>query len=170
MAEGYFRKDDPAIHDFLSEVHDIPIHSLLSPDSKLRNMLLKIDPSIRKFVFTASVRHHAERCLNALGIADLFDGIIDVKACNFATKHSKEAFQIASQIAGATNPEECLFFDDSIRNIQVGREFGWRSVLVGRVGRDCGARITTEHAEHEIDSIYSIPTIYPELFTHSKCF
>jgi len=169
MAEGHFKKDDPAVHDFLNEVHDIPIHSLLSTDSKLRDMLLTIDPSIRKFVFTASVRHHAERCLEALGIADLFEDIIDVTACNFATKHSKEAFRVASRIAGATNPEECLFFDDSVRNIQVGREFGWRSVLVGRMGRDCGTQITTETAEHEIDSIHSIPTIYPDLFTKSKC-
>ena len=40
-------------------------------------MLLKIDPSIPKYIFTASVRDHAERCLRALGIEDLFVDIID---------------------------------------------------------------------------------------------
>lgn len=103
------------------------------------------------------------------GITDLFEDIIDVTACNFATKRSTEVFQVASQIAGATNPEECLFFYDSVRNIQVGREVGWRGVLVGRIGRDCGTKVTMETAEHDIDSIHSIPTIYPYLFTKSKC-
>ena len=52
-----------------------------------------MDPSIPRYIFTASVRHHAERCLKALGIEDLFQDIIDVKACSLATKHSTDAFE-----------------------------------------------------------------------------
>ena len=71
----FFRVSE--IDEYLADVHDIPISEHLSIDNELRNMLLKIDPSIPKYIFTASVRDHAERCLRALGIEDLFVDIID---------------------------------------------------------------------------------------------
>jgi len=139
---------------------------LLLPDDKLRQIILAIDPSIRKFVFTASVRHHAERCLQALGIDDLFDGIIDVKDCNFETKHSISSFHIAMKKAGVVNVEECVFLDDSLTNIYAASQVGWRSVLVGTTGRDCGKRVTSEHAEIEIDKIHDMEKILPEIFVY----
>ena len=33
-----------------------------------------------KWVFTASTKPHATRCLELLGISDMFEGIIDVRA------------------------------------------------------------------------------------------
>jgi len=36
--------------------------------------------------------------------------------------------------------------------------------LVGRVGRDCGTTISSEHAELEIDRIHDFPNVLPELF------
>ena len=91
-----------------------------------------------------------------------------VKSCNLATKHSKEAFQAALNIAGVKDPETCLFLDDSTKNIKVGRSMGIRSILVGRVGRDCGKPISSEHAEHEIDCIHDLPNIVPEIFEHGR--
>lgn len=137
-AEGYIEQTDEAIDQFLQDVHDIPIHDLLQPDQELREMLLRMDPSIQKYVFTASVEDHAERCLQALGIADLFVGIIDCKKCHLETKHSHHSFLAAMRIAGVEDPERCLFLDDNLKNIEAARQIGWRSVLVGRVGRDCG--------------------------------
>ena len=174
LAEGYIDHNDQAIDDFLQQVHDIPIHELLQPDPELRQLLLKIDPSIPKYIFTASVREHAERCIQALGIDDLFVGIIDCKMCQLETKHSEKSFHIAMEVAGVKDnefdsnttfhPESCLFFDDNIKNIEAARNIGWRSVLVGTVGRDCGTTITTEHAEHEIERIHHLRHVLPELF------
>ena len=65
------------IDAYLADVHDIPIHDHLTIDNDLRDIILKIDPAIPKYIFTASVRAHAERCLRALGIEDLFVDIID---------------------------------------------------------------------------------------------
>lgn len=167
MAEGHIDRDCPkSIDEFLHKVHDLPIHQLLVPDDKLRQIILDIDPTIRKFVFTASVRHHATRCLQALGIDDLFDGIIDVKDCNFETKHSTSSFHIAMQKADVVNVEECIFLDDSLTNILAASQVGWRSVLVGTTGRDCGSKITSEHAEVEIERIHDIEKILPEIFMH----
>lgn len=168
LAENYLEKTEKAIDRFLSDVHDIPISDLLQPDTELRAILLRMDPSIPKYIFTASVRDHAERCLQALGIADLFVDIIDCKKCDLETKHSLHSFQTAMRIAGMSDPERCLFLDDSIKNIGAAREIGWRSVLVGRVGRDCGKPITTEHAELEIDRIHDIVDCLPELFSQAS--
>lgn len=167
MAEGLIDRDCPkSIDGFLDKVHDLPIHQMLVPDDKLRQIILAIDPTIRKYVFTASVRHHAARCLQALGIDDLFDGIIDVKDCNFETKHSVSSFHIAMNKASVTNVEECIFLDDSLTNILAASQVGWRSVLVGTTGRDCGKKVTSEHAEAEIERIHDIEKILPEIFMH----
>jgi len=152
------------IDAYLRDVHDLPIHEHLKLDNELRDMILKIDPSIPKYIFTASVREHAERCLKALGIEDLFVDIIDVKSCNLNTKHARESFEAAMRIAGVTDPEGCIFLDDSTTNIKAARSVGWRSFLVGTVGRDCGKTITSEHAEQELNRIHDLPEILPEIF------
>ncbi len=166
LAEGHIPNDEKAIDSFLEEVHDIPIYDLISPDPKLREILLKLDPEIPKFIFTASVSHHAIRCLRALGVEDIFeDKVIDVKKCNLETKHSRHSFQAAMEIAQVDDPESCLFLDDSVTNIEAARKIGWRSVLVGKVGRDCGKPISSESAELEIDRIHDMVVALPELFT-----
>ena len=166
LAEGYIDGSAEAIDDFLQGVHDIDVMANLNRDHRLRQLLLEMDPSIPKYIFTASVRDHAERCLKALGIDDLFVDIVDVKACNLETKHSPSSFQAAMRIAGVTNPEACVFLDDSVRNINAARQVGWRSILVGRVCRDTGQPITADDAEAEIDVIHQFPKVLPELFEH----
>ncbi|KAI2499264.1 haloacid dehalogenase-like hydrolase [Fragilaria crotonensis] len=166
LAEGYIDGSEEAIDSFLKGVHDIDVMANLNQDHRLRQLLLDMDPTIPKYIFTASVREHAERCLKALGIDDLFVDIIDVKSCNLETKHSPSSFQAAMRIAGVTNPEACVFLDDSVRNICAARQVGWRSILVGRVSRDTGQPITADDAEAEIDVIHHFPKVLPELFGH----
>jgi putative hydrolase of the HAD superfamily/pyrimidine and pyridine-specific 5'-nucleotidase len=189
LAEGYLEDSPEAIDAFLLDVHDIPIHSLLQRDDELREMLLALDPSIPKYIFTASVSHHAMRCLTALGIQDMFVDVIDCKLCDFESKHAKHSFQVAMKVAGVQDPERCLFFDgeymtyicyclsfwkvahsspDNTKNIHAARQVGWRCVLVGKIGRDCGTTITSEHAELEVEQIHDIPRVLPELFPDQK--
>lgn len=168
MISKHYIEDSPeAIDEYLEAVHDIPIHEYLSKDNKLRQVLLSMDPTIPKYVFTASVRAHAERCLHALGIEDLFVDIIDVKSCGFVTKHSREAFEAAMRIASVNDPERCLFLDDSVKNLKMAKEMGWRGILVGRKARDTGEIITCDDAENEIDCIYDLASILPKLFKAS---
>lgn len=160
LAEGYL--DPSRIDEFLKAVHDVEFH--FERDSKLRDIIKSMDPTIPKYIFTASVKHHAERCLEQLGIHDLFVDIIDCKACNLETKHSLHSFKTAMRIAGVNNPEACLFLDDNRNNLAAARKIGWRGVLVGRVGRDCGTTIDSEHAELAVDAIHDIANVLPELF------
>jgi putative hydrolase of the HAD superfamily len=103
-AEGYVDDTAEAIDAFLQAVHDIPVHEMLPRDDALRDLILAMDPTIPRYVFTASVREHAERCLRALGIADLFVDIIDCRRCDLETKHSPHSFRVAMDVAGWTIP------------------------------------------------------------------
>ena len=101
LAEGYLEDTEESVNRFLAEVHDIPIKELLPRDDNLRRVLLRMDPSIPKFIFTASVRDHTLRCLQALGLDEgLFVDIIDCKSCKLETKHSRFSFEIAMKVAG----------------------------------------------------------------------
>lgn len=49
IAEGYLDRDcQESMDGFLDTVHDLPIHQLLAPDDKLRQIILAIDPKVRK--------------------------------------------------------------------------------------------------------------------------
>ena len=164
LAEGHLNDSEEAIDEYLRYVHDIPIHDLIGKDKALREMILSLDPSIPRYIFTASVRDHALRCITALGIEDLFVDIIDCKRCGLETKHSHHSFKVAMGVAGVSNPEACLFVDDSTKNIHAAREIGWRSILVGKIGRDHGNVVSSEHAEFEVDRIHDLPSAFPEIF------
>ena len=165
LEEEIIANTPEGIDEYLQKVHDIPLDDI-QPDPVLRDMLLRIDRP--RWVFTASVASHAQRCLERLGIADLFLGIIDCKACNLATKHSKEAFEAAMAVAGvdAADGGRCLFFDDSTKNIRTAKvDMGWRTCLVGLYGRDDQQRITCPEADLEVANIRELTTAMPTLIT-----
>ena len=63
------------------------------------------------------------------------------------------------RIAGVTDPGSCLFMDDSVKNIRTANREGWRTVLVGLVGRDDGQPIVCEEADAAIASIHDLPSV-----------
>ena len=80
LAEGHLSNCEISIDNYLKYAHDIPIHTLIKKDEELRNMILSMDSSIPRYIFT-------ERCLKALGIIDLFQDIINVNACCMSISH-----------------------------------------------------------------------------------
>ena len=95
--------DDALLEEYLEFCHDIPLHHHIKPDPELRAMLQSI--ALPKWVFTASIKAHAERCLDLLGVGDLFEGIIDVRAVDWLTKHNPDAYTKAMNIGRAWVPE-----------------------------------------------------------------
>lgn len=95
----------------------------------------------------------------------MFEGIIDVRAVDWLTKHNPDAYRKAMTIAGVTQePGRCLFLDDSTSNMRAAKTVGWRTVLVGRHARDCGSLIECTDADHAVDTIHELERIMPELF------
>jgi pyrimidine 5'-nucleotidase len=100
------------IEQYLHLVHDIPLHEI-ERNLEMRQLLLRTN--VKRWIFTASSREHAMRCLKRVGIEDLFEGIIDCRAVNQVTKHDPEAFRIAMEMAGAKDPSRCMLLDDSVQ-------------------------------------------------------
>jgi len=166
LRENILENTTEAVDGYLEYAHDVDVAATLAPNPTLRATLLAIDPDIPKFIFTASVREHAQACLAALGIADLFppERIIDTKVCELQTKHSASSFEAAMRFAGVSEAARCLFFDDSVKNIQMAREMGWRGVLVGLVGRDDGKKVECGDCEAGIERIEDMRGVVPEIF------
>lgn len=161
LAECLLPRQD--IEDFLTEVHNID-YSDIEEDKVLRELLSKCKRKQDRYVFTASAREHADRCLKKIGIADLFYSIIDTRVCCLETKHSVPAFESAMIAAGCAEPRECVLFDDSVKNIKMAKRMGWTTVLVGLRERDTGKLFTCEEADHHIESLHDLPRVMPGLF------
>ncbi len=114
--------------DYLDYVHDVPVEEILSPDPELHAILAGYPQ--RKLIFTNSDIKHTRRVLNHIGIADLIDGTVDVQDMAPHCKPQPEAFQYALDLFGGIQPDECLFIDDSIRNIETAAGLGMAVVHV----------------------------------------
>jgi len=118
--------------EYLAFVHDLPLEKFIKPDTDLRTMLLSLPQ--HRWIFTNADANHANRVLNILGVSDCFDGIIDIHAIDFACKPEIIAYQRALAITGEIDPNHCIIFDDSVRNLSPARQLGFYTVLVGKNG------------------------------------
>lgn len=142
--------DRAGVEDFLLKVHDIDYDDI-APDPALVEVLARLMKVAPCWVFTASAREHAQRCLARVGLDTLpWQGIIDTRDCDLQTKHVASSFHVAMKKAGATDPSTCLFFDDSKKNVCAAKALGWTTVLVGLYDRDTGDRIYCDEADFHI--------------------
>lgn len=112
--------------EYLNFVHDIPVLDRLVPDPKIKEMLQSLPH--QKYIFTNSDTNHANRILNHLDIQDQFVGIIGIMDIFPSCKPMKEAFDIALKKIGHL-PEECIFIDDSIKNLNQAKQLGIYTIL-----------------------------------------
>jgi putative hydrolase of the HAD superfamily len=139
--------------DYLAYVHDIPLDTYLKPDPAVRSVLQECTQ--KKIIFTNADRAHARRVLTVLGLDDLFEGVIDILDISPYCKPMPQAFQIAIEKA-RVNPKECVFLDDSQRNLQAANQQGLTPVLVSQTppqNRDV----------FWISSLSELPKLYPLL-------
>jgi putative hydrolase of the HAD superfamily len=118
--------------EYLAFVHDLPLEKYIHPDPGLHELLLSLPQ--KRWIFTNSDANHARRVLSILGVEDCFDGIIDIRAIDFACKPEKLAYERALAISGDSDPAQCIIFDDSVRNLAPARELGFYTILVGKDG------------------------------------
>lgn len=142
--------------DYLSFVHDLPLHEYIQPSPDLRALLLSLPQ--QRWIFTNADADHASRVMNILGVADCFSGVIDVRAIGFACKPEEVAFQRALSLAGHPPPEECIFLDDSAENLGTAYQLGFTTVLVGKDG---------DHApfvNYSLKHLLQLPEVVPGLW------
>lgn len=118
------------VQDFLTFVHDIPLGDYLHPNLALREVIASL--ATRNLVFTNADAAHAGRILKALALEDCFEAIIDVNAVAPYCKPMPDAFRIAMERAGESDPTRCVMIDDLPRTTRAAREAGFFSILFGQ--------------------------------------
>jgi putative hydrolase of the HAD superfamily len=116
---------DPA--EFHALFHDLSLDAL-ARDPELLIALAKLPG--RRFIFTNADDRHAERVLDHLGLAELFDDVFHIHSFGFAPKPDPVGFQRMIDAHGL-NPRATCFFEDSERNLKPAADLGMTTVLVG---------------------------------------
>src|SRR5512135_297321 len=123
---------DPDPEDYLEFVHDIQLAKYISPNPALEAMLRSID--LAKVVFTNATLEHAQKVLALLGLSDRFTRIIDIRALDFISKPDRRAYEAVLALLQA-KPDECIFVEDSARNLLPAKALGMKTILVD--SEDC---------------------------------
>ena len=115
---------DPA--EFLDYVHDVDLHTL-DPNPKLRENI-KALPG-RKFIFTNGSKGHAKNVASHLGLFDLFDGSFGIEDVDYVPKPKRSPYIKFCDVFDI-DPKTAIFFEDSVKNLEVPKYMGMATVLV----------------------------------------
>lgn len=116
--------------EYLSFVHDLPLDQFIHRDEHVKSAFHNLP--FPKVILTNSDHSHADRVLDILGLQEYFSKIIDVLDLSPYCKPAPQSFLKALDLLGNPNPENCVLFEDSPRNIQAAREIGMVTVQVGK--------------------------------------
>ena len=112
--------------EFLEFVHDVDL-SFLDRNKFLEEEIKKLNG--KKIIFTNGSKAHALNVTKRIGIDRLFDGIFDIRDCEFIPKPSKEPYKKLVE-SYKIEPQYCIFFEDIARNLKPAYELGMKTVWI----------------------------------------
>ncbi len=115
---------DPA--EFLKYVHDVDL-SFLDVNPSLRAAITALPG--KKYIFTNGSKEHARNVATYLNLFDLFDGHFGVEDTGYIPKPNRHAFE-AFLGTFDVDPTKAIFFEDNLRNLEVPKTMGMRTVLL----------------------------------------
>jgi putative hydrolase of the HAD superfamily len=116
---------DPEV--FLGEVHDVSMAGLTA-DPELRAAIAALPG--RRLVFTNGDKAHADRVLDKLNLADLFEAVFHIALADYIPKPHPQTFRRVVE-AHDMDPARTAFFEDTARNLKPAFDLGMTTVLVG---------------------------------------
>ena len=111
---------------YLEYVHEVDL-SVIEQDVRMESALKRLQG--RKVVFTNAAAIYAEKVLEKLGIAHLFEGIFDIADANFVPKPDPQAYQHLVTRFGI-DPQEAVMVEDIARNLRPAADLGMKTVWV----------------------------------------
>jgi pyrimidine 5'-nucleotidase len=142
--------------EYLGFVHDLPLEEYIEPNPELRVLLESLP--LKRYIFTNADADHARRVIRILGVHDCFDGIIDVRALNFACKPELNAYRKALSMSGNPDPDMCVMIDDSPINLKPALLLGFTTILVRK------DRKIDPSANYVIPSLLDLRNMLPKLW------
>lgn len=115
------------VEEYMHYVHDLPLGDYISPDPAL-DAVLDAWPQ-RKVVFTNATAEHARAVLDVVGVSHHFQDIYDAF---FLQNEGKPALDGYRRLLAALDVEgkNCMFAEDSARNLRPAKALGMITVLV----------------------------------------
>ena len=111
---------------FLEEVHKLD-YSIVSPNLNLAKNLENLNG--KKFIFTNANKKHADIILDKLQIANLFEGIFDIKMANYIPKPEIQTYEKLVETYNI-NPNKTIMFDDIAKNLVPASKIGFTTVWI----------------------------------------
>ena len=123
---GLMREHDVDPHQFLDEVHAIPLDRV-SRDDRLAGGLARLPG--RKLIFTNADEPYARRVLAALGIGEHFAELHDIHAAELRPKPDRHGYQLMLDRFGI-DPARAAMVEDMAQNLKPAKELGMTTVWV----------------------------------------
>ncbi len=120
----HYHSIDPV--EFLTFVHDVDM-SVLDKAPRLGDRLRALPG--RRLIFTNADAVYAARALDALEIADCFDGMWDIHAMAYRPKPETSAYTELIDHFGI-DPARAVFVEDSARNLPPAKALGMQTVWI----------------------------------------
>ena len=113
-------------HEFLEDVHDIPLDRVAS-DERLGRLLPRLPG--RRFVFTNGDAPYARRVLERIGVHGHFDELHDIHASRYRPKPDPYGYELLCERFGI-DPKRALLADDMVQNLAPAKALGMTTIWV----------------------------------------
>lgn len=146
---GLMRDHEVDPHDFLRDVHDIPLDRVQC-DERLVRLLPRLPG--RRFVFTNGDAPYARRVLEAIGLHSHFNDLHDIHASSYRPKPDPHAYALLCARFGI-DPRHAVLIDDMAQNLAPAKALGMTTVWVEN-GSERGCHGYAESvADHRITDV-----------------
>jgi putative hydrolase of the HAD superfamily len=146
---GLMREHDVDPHDFLADVHDIPLDRVQA-DERLGALLPRLPG--RRFVFTNGDAPYARRVLEAIGVHRHFDDLHDIHASDLRPKPDPHGYAMLCERFNI-DPSHALLADDMVKNLAPAKALGMTTVWVDNGSEQAGRDHDTGAVDVRVDDI-----------------
>ena len=138
---------DPMV--FLDYVHDIDLGDI-GPNQRLAALLGRLEG--RRLIFTNGSVPHADRVTRQLGIAGLFEDIVDIVAGDFIPKPDPRPYEALIARFGI-DPASTVMIEDMSKNLRPAAALGMTTVWLRHSAEWAGEGSDHRHVDHEITDL-----------------
>jgi putative hydrolase of the HAD superfamily len=123
---GLMREHQVDPHEFLNDVHAIPLDRV-QPDDRLARNLGRL--AGRKIVYTNADEPYARRVLDALGIGEHFAELHDIHAAELQPKPNEHGYRLLLDRFGV-DPARAAMVEDMAQNLKPAKMLGMTTIWV----------------------------------------
>ena len=162
-AEGRFPKNAPKFQtkDLSEWWHDNLDFTMLQNDGNQKLLQMLQSCPLQKIAFSNGPRKYVIRVLKTMGLYETIFNDEKIFAVDDVLPHCKpeiDAFQTVFKRCNVT-PEECVFVEDSMKNIRVGKSLGMKTILIAGKSRLSGDNSDNVVNESEKSKMGDMPVL-----------